>query len=179
MRIIGGRNKGKKLKSFDGDAIRPTSDRARESLFNILAPRILGCDFLDLCSGTGAVGIEAISRGANVVTFVDSSKDSAKIAEFNLKSIGNDTRVVLSDAKKFTLQTAKKYDVIFFDPPYAYPDFEDIMKAVKDRKLLKDDGLFVYEHKSDKSSIEIDGFILKDTRKYGIAVFDFYIEGEL
>ena len=116
MRIIAGKNKGKKLKSFDGDAIRPTSDRARESLFNILSPRLLGCDFLDLCCGTGAVGIEAISRGASVVTFVDSSKDSAKIAEFNLKSIGNDTRVNVCDASRFVNQTYQKFDIIFFDP---------------------------------------------------------------
>ncbi len=179
MRIIGGKNKGKKLKSFEGDAIRPTSDRARESLFNILAPRLLDCDFLDLCCGTGAVGIEAISRNAKSVTFVDSSKDSAKIAEFNLKSIGSDIKVNLMDAKRFVLQTQNTYDIIFFDPPYAYADFEEIIKSVKERKLLKDGGLFIYEHKSDKPSIEIKGYILKDSRKYGIAVFDFYKEGEV
>lgn len=179
MRIIAGKNKGKKLKSFEGDAIRPTSDRARESLFNILVPSILGCDFLDLCCGTGAVGIEAISRGAGSVTFVDSSKDSAKICEFNLKSIGNGTRVNISDANNFILQTYQKFDIIFFDPPYAFLGFEDIMKAVKERKVLKTGGLFIYEHKSDKQSVEIDGFTLKDTRKYGIATFDFYVEGEL
>ena len=179
MRIIAGKNKGKKLKSFEGDAIRPTSDMARESLFNILAPKLLGCDFLDLCCGTGAVGIEAISRGAGAVTFVDSSKDSAKISEFNLKSIGNSTRVNVCDAGRFVMQTSKNYDIIFFDPPYAFLGFEDIMKIVKERRLLKDGGLFIYEHKSDKPSLEIDGFILKDSRKYGIAIFDFYTEGEL
>ena len=83
MRIIAGKNKGKKLKSFEGDAIRPTSDRARESLFNILSPMLLGSDFLDLCCGTGAVGIEAISRGAATVDFVDSSKESAKIKQIS------------------------------------------------------------------------------------------------
>ena len=177
MRIIAGKNKGKKLKSFEGDAIRPTSDRARESLFNILSPKLLGRDFLDLCSGTGAVGIEAISRGANSVTFVDISKESAKIAEFNLKSIGNTTRVNLCDANRFVNQTYQKFDIIFFDPPYAFLGFEDIMKAVKERKLLNDGGLFIYEHKTDKPSVEINGFELYDTRKYGIAVFDFYKEG--
>ena len=179
MRIIAGKNKGKKLKSFEGDAIRPTSDRARESLFNILSPMILGSDFLDLCCGTGAVGIEAISRGANSVTFVDSSKDSAKIAEFNLKSIGNTSRVNICDANRFVNQTIQSFDIIFFDPPYAFTGFEDIMKCVKERKLLKDGGIFIYEHKTDKPSVEIDGFELKDSRKYGIAVFDFYKEGQL
>ena len=179
MRIIAGKNKGKKLKSFEGDAIRPTSDRARESLFNILSPMLLGCDFLDLCCGTGAVGIEGISRGANSVTFVDSSKDSVKIAEFNLKSIGNNTRVNLCDASRFVNQTNQKFDIIFFDPPYAFTGFEEIMKSVKERKLLKDGGLFIYEHNADRPTATINGFTLKDSRKYGIAVFDFYVEGEL
>ncbi len=179
MRIIAGKNKGKKLKSFEGDAIRPTSDRARESLFNILAPKLLGCDFLDLCCGTGAVGIEAISRSASSVTFVDCSKESAKIAEFNLKSIGNGTRVNICDASRFVNQTYQRFDIIFFDPPYAFLGFEDIMKTVKERNLLKDGGLFIYEHKADKPSVEIKGFLLKDSRKYGIAVFDFYVESEL
>ena len=174
MRIIGGKNKGKKLKTFDGDEIRPTSDRARESLFNILMPRLLGCDFLDLWSGTGAVGIEAISRGANSVTFVDASKDSAKIAEFNLKSISNNTKVKVCDAIRFVKETNLKFDIIFFDPPYAYLGFEEIMLEVQSRNLLKEDGLFIYEHKSDKPSQQIKGFTLKDSRKYGIAVFDFY-----
>ena len=180
MRIIGGKNKGKKLKSFEGDAIRPTSDRARESLFNILAPRLLGAEFLDLCSGTGAVGIEAISRGASLVTFVDVSRESAKIAEFNLKSISSDIKVNLSDAKKFVSQTYLKFDIIFFDPPYAFQGFEDILSIVKERNLLKDGGVFIYEHKVDKPSVEIDGYVLKDTRKYGIAIFDFYcLKGEV
>ncbi len=179
MRIIAGKNKGKKLKSFDGDAIRPTSDRARESLFNILAPTLLGVDFLDLCCGTGAVGIEAISRGAKTVTFVDSSKDSAKICEFNLKSIGNNTKVDLCDANRFVNQTTKSFDIIFFDPPYAFLGFEDIMKAVNERNLLKDGGLFIYEHKADKPTLTVNGFELKDSRKYGIAVFDFYVKGEV
>ena len=87
MRIIGGKNKGKKLKSFDGQDIRPTSDRARESLFNILGSRVFGCDFLDLCSGTGGVGLESYSRGANSVTFVDSSLKSLNLAKENANSI--------------------------------------------------------------------------------------------
>ena len=76
MRIIAGKNKGKKLKSFDGHDIRPTSDRAKESLFNILGSKVLGCDFLDLSSGTGGVGLVSYSRGANSVTFLDSSQKS-------------------------------------------------------------------------------------------------------
>lgn len=174
MRIISGKHKGKKLKSFDGFDVRPTSDRAREALFSMLAFDIIGCDFLDLCSGTGAMGLEAVSRGANSVTFVDNSQESIKICDFNLKSIKEKGEIVKSDALNFLKTTTKKFDIIFFDPPYAFSDIENILKAVKDRNLLKENGKFIYEHKSDSPSKEIDGFSLYNTKKYGIAIFDFY-----
>lgn len=174
MRIIGGKNKGKKLKSFDGQDIRPTSDRARESLFNILGGRVFGCDFLDLCSGTGGVGLESYSRGANSVTFVDSSQKSLNLAKENAKSIGLDKDFVLTSAENFLKKTDKKFDIIFFDPPYAFGGVEEILKIVKEKQILKDDGLFIYERVADKQSIEVLGFELLQSRKYGIAVFDFY-----
>lgn len=174
MRIISGKHKGKKLKSFDGFDVRPTSDRAREALFSMLAFDIIGCDFLDLCSGTGAMGLEAISRGANSVTFVDNSQESIKICDFNLKSIKENANIVKSDALSFLKTTAKQFDIIFFDPPYIFDDIKSILKVVCEKKLLKDNGKFIYEHKSDKSSLEVDGFTLYNTKKYGIAIFDFY-----
>ncbi len=174
MRIIAGRFKGKKLKTFVGDKIRPTSDRARESLFNILAPRLLNCSFLDLCAGTGAVGIEAISRSAKDVEFVDIDKESVKIAEFNLKSINQNKRVNLCDAKSYLISTNKKFDIIFYDPPYDDNDFDNILSLVLKKQLLNENGVFIYEHKVDKPSKEISGFKKFDSRKYGIAVFDFY-----
>ena len=174
MRIISGKHRGKKLKSFDGFDVRPTSDRAREALYNILAFEIAGCDFLDLCSGTGAMGLEALSRGANSVTFVDNAQERIKICDFNLKSIKESADIVRSDALNFLKSTNKKFDIIFFDPPYAFSDIENILKVVFDRKLLKDGGKFIYEHKSENSSKEVENFELYNTKKYGIAVFDFY-----
>lgn len=174
MRIIAGQFKGKKLKTFVGDAIRPTSDRARESLFNIIAPRLLNCSFLDLCAGTGAVGIEAISRNAKCVEFVDIDKESVKIAEFNLKSIGKNVKVNLCDAKRYLLTTTKKFDVIFYDPPYENKDIEDVLSIVLKNKILNDGGVFIYEHKVDRPSKDVEGYLKFDSRKYGIAVFDFY-----
>ena len=174
MRIIAGQFKGKKLKTFLGDNIRPTSDRARESLFNILMPRLLNCSFLDLCAGTGAVGIEAISRNAKMVEFVDIDKESAKIAEFNLKSIGQNTRVNLCDAKRYLISTTKKFDIIFYDPPYESNDFDEVMSLVFKNKILNENGIFIYEHKVDRPSKDVIGFTKFDSRKYGIAVFDFY-----
>ena len=174
MRIIGGKNKGKKLKSFDGQDIRPTSDRARESLFNILGSRVFGCDFLDLCSGTGGVGLESYSRGANSITFVDSSQKSLNLAKENAKSIGLDKEFVLSSADNFLKRTDKKFDIIFFDPPYIFDGVSEILKIIKERNILKDGGLFIYERVADKFSQEVSGFELMQSRKYGIAVFDFY-----
>ena len=174
MRIIGGKNKGKKLKSFDGQDIRPTSDRARESLFNILGSRVFGCDFLDLCSGTGGVGLESYSRGANTVTFVDSSQKSLNLAKENAKSIGLDKEFVLTPADNFLKRTDKKFDIIFFDPPYVFDGVSEILKIVNEKQILKEGGLFIYERVADKQSQEVLGFELIQSRKYGIAVFDFY-----
>ena len=174
MRIIGGKNKGKKLKNFDGQDIRPTSDRARESLFNILGSRVFGCDFLDLCSGTGGVGLESYSRGANSVTFVDSSLKSLNLAKENAKSIGLDKEFVLSPVDNFLKRTDKKFDIIFFDPPYIFDGVSEILKIVKERNILKDGGLFIYERVVDKQCKQVTGFELIQSRKYGIAVFDFY-----
>ena len=174
MRIIGGKNKGKKLKSFDGQDIRPTSDRARESLFNILGSRVFGCDFLDLCSGTGGVGLESYSRGANTVTFVDSSQKSLNLAKENAKSIGLDKEFVLTSADNFLKRTNKQFDIIFFDPPYAFDGVSEILKIVNEKQILKEGGLFIYERVADKQSQEVLGFELIQSRKYGIAVFDFY-----
>ena len=174
MRIISGKHRGKNLKSFEGFDVRPTSDRAKEALFSMLMTKVVGCDFLDLCSGTGAIGLEAISRGANTVTFVDNSKESLKICEFNLKSIKESANLVYSDALNFLKTTLKTFDIIYFDPPYVFDDIASVLSIVYDRKLLKENGLIIYEHKSDKPSLETKNLKLINTKKYGIAILDFY-----
>ena len=178
MRIISGKHKGKKLKSFDGDKIRPTSDKAREALFSILYNKVIGADFLDLCCGTGAVGLEAISRGANLVTFVDSSTSSVKLCEQNLKSIKENAEIILKDANLFLKTTDNKFDIIFFDPPYVFDDILSLLKIIKDRKILKENAIFIYEHIKDKPSIKVDGYELINTKRYGLAVLDFYQQTE-
>src|SRR6266849_5468173 len=118
MRIIAGKYRGRKLKSPPSLKTRPTSDRLRETLFNILAPRIEGARFLDLCAGSGAVGIEALSRGAAHVTFVD-----------------GETEVVSREALDFlgrnVKHEAEPFDIIFFDPPYA-TDYEEVLSYVSE-----------------------------------------------
>jgi 16S rRNA (guanine(966)-N(2))-methyltransferase RsmD len=137
--------------------IRPTSDRLRETLFNVLAPRIEEARFLDLCAGSGAVGIEALSRGASFVTFVDRSRKMCGLVESNLDLCGvpeEMTEVVLSEAAEYLRRTSgenwrggQAWDVAFFDPPYAI-DYTPTLEAfgTQTDALLREGGVLVVEH---------------------------------
>src|SRR5919107_1933859 len=122
MRIIAGLYKGRNLKSPPSLNVRPTSDRLRETLFNVVAPRIQEARFLDLCAGSGAVGIEALSRGASHATFVDRSRRSCKLIESNVElcRISEEQQEIYSaEASEFLRQTTSTpWDIVFFDPPY-------------------------------------------------------------
>ncbi|MCA1616854.1 MAG: 16S rRNA (guanine(966)-N(2))-methyltransferase RsmD [Acidobacteria bacterium] len=154
MRIIAGEYRGRVLKSPPSLQIRPTSDRLRETLFNVLAPRIGGVRFLDLCAGSGAVGIEAASRGAAFVTFVDKSRKMCGLVEANLDLCGvpeETTEVVLSDAAEFVRRAntrgAEPWDIAFYDPPYAL-DYLPALEAFASpaATALAGGGLLVVEH---------------------------------
>jgi 16S rRNA (guanine966-N2)-methyltransferase len=132
--------------------VRPTSDRLRETLFNVLAPRIEGSRFLDLCAGSGAVGIEALSRGAAHTTFVDRSRKMCGLIESNLDLCGvpeDETEVVLSEAAEFLRRAAVRgdtpWDIAFFDPPYAI-DYLPVLAAFGTGAMLHTEGLLVVEH---------------------------------
>jgi len=126
MRVIAGKYRGRNLKSPPSIQVRPTSDRLRETLFGILYPRIEGSRFLDLCAGSGAVGIEALSRGAAHATFVDRSRKMCGLIESNLDLCEvpeEETDVVMSEAAGFLRRVALRrsdiWNIAFFDPPYA------------------------------------------------------------
>ncbi len=174
MRVIGGKFRGKKLKSFEGQDIRPTSDRAKESIFNIINLKINGSSFLDLFCGTGSMGIEALSRGAERVVFTDVSANSVKLTNENLKSVKQEINALKIDAKDFLASCKESFDIIFLDPPYDYDQVVVLIGLIVKNNLLNKDGLIIYEHKSDRQSQNFDGLKLYDVRKYGIAVFDFY-----
>jgi 16S rRNA (guanine(966)-N(2))-methyltransferase RsmD len=134
--------------------VRPTSDRLRETLFNVLAPRIEGTRFLDLCAGSGAVGIEALSRGAAHATFVDRSRKMCGLVESNLDLCGvpeDETEVVMSEAAEFLRRAhargSEGWDVIYFDPPYAL-DYLPVLLLIgtPESTLLKEDGVLIAEH---------------------------------
>jgi 16S rRNA (guanine(966)-N(2))-methyltransferase RsmD len=154
VRIIAGEYRGRVLKSPPSMQIRPTSDRLRETLFNVIAPRVGGARFLDLCAGSGAVGIEALSRGASFVHFVDRSRKMCGLVEANLDLCGvpeDQTEVVQSEAAEFLRRARGRgelsWDIVFFDPPYA-TDYLPALEAfgAHDSQLLADGGLLVAEH---------------------------------
>lgn len=173
MRVISGKHKGRILKTLQSNDIRPTSDRAKEALFNIISAKIPQSDFLDIFAGSGAIGIEAISRGAKKVTLVDASRDSVAVIKKNLSAVNEKADVYLDDAKSFLSKSADKYDVIFFDPPYDYRSANALLETIYARNALKDDGIIIYEHKADYTDFSTEFFDIYDKRKYGIAVFEF------
>ena len=154
MRIISGTFRGRVLKSPSGNKTRPTSDRLRETLFNVLQTKIEpDTRFLDLCAGTGAIGIEALSRGARFATFVDKSRRACALIEENLDLLEipeDQTEIFQSPAEDFLRRlngNSGGWDIVFFDPPYQ----EDYMKVIRliadeEPKLLNDNGIFVAEH---------------------------------
>jgi 16S rRNA (guanine966-N2)-methyltransferase len=118
MRVIGGEFRSRVLKSVPGLDVRPTPDRLRESLFNILAPRIAGVVFADLYAGSGAVGIEALSRGASRVVFVEPNRAAVNVIRQNLKSLEIDARTQVLQGRATALLGGIRADIVFLDPPY-------------------------------------------------------------
>src|SRR5258708_3890947 len=118
MRVIGGEFRSRKLKSLPGMDIRPTPDRLRETLFNILAPRIEGVVFLDAYAGTGAVGIEALSRGASKAIFIERQRDAADLIRENLETLKATGRGIVMRGSVALLLPRQQADIVFLDPPY-------------------------------------------------------------
>jgi 16S rRNA (guanine966-N2)-methyltransferase len=183
VRIIAGKYRGRRLKSPPSRETRPTSDRLRETLFNVLAPRIKGGRFLDLCAGSGAVGIEALSRGAAHATFVDQARKMCALIEANLDEIGvdeNDVEVMNDEAVEFLRRRAKKegppFDIIFFDPPYE-ADYDVALERLgeDDGVLLAAAAIVVVEHHKKKEIAERFGALHRyRTLKQGDSVLSFY-----
>jgi 16S rRNA (guanine(966)-N(2))-methyltransferase RsmD len=166
MRIIGGEFKGRRLRTVSGLSVRPTSDRLRETLFNILGSRVQDSQFLDVCAGSGAVGLEALSRGAAAVTFVERSPRALSAIEENLRAnrvpTGPDARARLlkGDAARTIAilgKRAEKFDIVFFDPPYESGIYEQVMTQLGRGQILSPHAIVVVEHRSSGSPAEAYG----------------------
>lgn len=173
MRIISGKYRGMTLAPIKEAEIRPTADRVKESLFNILYPYISGAKVLDLFCGSGNLGIECLSRGAEFVHFNDLSKDSIGVLKKNLLRLRNENFIITQSDFTVCLMRPYKYDLIFIDPPYAKEYGVDALKIIAAGNKLTDGGIAVYER--DRSFTEkIDGLELFDERKYGKTYLSFF-----
>ncbi len=174
MRIISGKHRGLKLSEFAGGEIRPTADRVKESLFNIIAPDIAGAYVLDLFAGSGSLGIECLSRGAEYVIFNDVSKDSIKVLKSNLSKLRDcENYGVYNLDFAQCLCRVKRADIIFIDPPYRLEAGIEALKIIADRRILTDGGIAVYERDRAFSG-EIAGLTLFDERRYGKTTLSFF-----
>lgn len=175
MRIIGGKHRGRKLTEFSVGEIRPTSDRAREALFNILTPKIVGAEVLDLFCGSGGLGLEAVSRGAERAHFNDISKNSLAVLNKNIAALGEGGQCVVTnrDFSEFLAHTSDRFDIIFLDPPYKEEFGVMALEIIAFKGLLKDGGIAVYERDRAFTG-EVEGLEKYDERKYGKAYLTFF-----
>lgn len=180
MRVISGKVRGLKLDTPKNEDVRPTTDRVKESLFNIISPYIIDSNVLDLFAGTGSLGIECLSRGASYATFVDVSKESIKIVKSNIEKarVENESTILNMDfksaIKRLRLQN-KKFDIIFMDPPYYKNMFIDAISNIDSADLLSQDGIIVVEHdKQDKFEDKIGRLEKIRDKKYGNTTLTFY-----
>ncbi len=177
MRVITGKARGVVLKTPDGMNTRPTSDRVKEALFSAINFDIPGMDVLDLFGGTGQLGIEALSRGANRAVFVDASEDACKLIRENLKrtKLECQGRVVRSDYLSYLKTCKEKFGIIFLDPPYAEVFLENSLNFIAEIDILQSGGIIVAERPLGKDlSLELPGFTRSRDYKYGNTLVTFY-----
>lgn len=170
MRVISGSARGKKLLCAEGLDIRPTLDRVKESIFNMIAFDTPDASVLDLFSGSGALGIEALSRGAKNAVFVDLSPNSIDITKKNLAltHLEDKATVIKQDALDFVKNTTYKFDIIFLDPPYESSIYDDIIREIKKSEILNPKGFIIVEADSVLTPpFESEPFKIHREKKYG------------
>lgn len=181
LRVIAGKAGGLPLESLEGKAIRPTAERVRAALFSILAPRIEGARFLDLYAGTGANGIEALSRGANYAVFVERDKAAAEVIGRNLARTGfsSQSKCILGampEALDHVPMEEGSYSIVFADPPYRAVDLCQLLIWVKERAILEKNGILIVEHAEPVGRLaDMESALrLVDMRKYGSTCLSFF-----
>jgi 16S rRNA (guanine966-N2)-methyltransferase len=185
MRIVAGRFRGKGLNSPSDQSIRPTADRVRESMFNILASRLGpvldGVRVLDLFAGTGALGLEALSRGAAHVTFVDTGAEARGLIRDHIEAFGAGgiTKLLRRDATDLGVPgSMKPFNLVFLDPPYGKTLGEQALAGLRDNNWLAPGATIVWEESRDATLDIPAGFTLTDRREYGAAAIHFLVFGE-
>lgn len=175
MRVITGKARGRILQTLEGDDVRPTIDRVKEAVFSIIQFDIEGRRVLDLFAGSGQMGIEALSRGAQEATFVDLSKSSIAVVKANLNHthLMDDARIVQTDALSFLKLGADAFDIVFVDPPYATDLVIKSLKLLPER--VSDGGAVICETPKDAELPEKEGnLVLQRQYKYGRTMISVY-----
>lgn len=156
LRIIGGEWRGRKLRFADGEGLRPTTDRVRETLFNWLAPRIHGARCLDLFAGSGALGLEALSRGASEVVFVDTNPAAITALKENLALLkAENTEVIRGDGLNYLQGNSRQFDVVFLDPPFRRDLLQPALKLLAEQGWLAEGARLYLELESEESLPEL------------------------
>ncbi len=179
MRIIGGSLRGKNLASLSGRSIRPTTDRLRESIFNIIAARVSNAMVLDLFAGTGALGIEALSRQARAAVFIDERRDAVAVIYRNLEMcrLLDRARVILGDVTRGLDRipmTRLRFDLVFMDPPYNRGFVKNGLNLLRRNPVLAPGHRLILEHSlQEPLPFGLEGYVLHDQRRYGKTLVSF------
>ncbi len=179
MRVISGSARGLKLNAPKNNDVRPTTDRIKESLFNIISTKVYNSVVLDLFAGSGALGIECLSRGAKEAYFCDNNKESIKVLTSNLEKTRfiDKSNIIKGDYKEAISKLGHKkmrFDLIFVDPPYYEGYFEDVLNKIQKFELLKNDGVIVVEHDAKDVLKDFGDYYIIREKKYGITILTFY-----
>lgn len=180
MRVVTGSARGVRLLTPDGIKTRPTADRVKEGLFSIIQFEIEGRRILDLFAGTGQLGIEALSRGAESAVFVDASKEAVNLVKENLKrtKLEKNARVLQADYATFLRSCRETFDIVFLDPPYAEKFLENALKTISEIDILRDGGIIICEKAVEKAlETMIPGLILQKEYRYGKTSLVLYRKG--
>jgi len=174
MRIAGGKYKSRSFSPGKSFKARPTTDIAKEALFNILSNRydFEDCEILDLFSGTGSIGYEFISRGARIVTMVEMNPRHVAFIHSVLSTLGEKANVLTTDAFRFVPTCRQSYDIVFADPPYDHPHFAKIVELVLSSGIIKPNGTFIIEHSKQYDFGALPHF--SELRKYGHVHFSLF-----
>ena len=177
MRVITGSARGAKSKTLEGLATRPTSDRVKEAIFNIIQFDIQGRRVLDLFGGSGQLAIEALSRGADYAVIVDQSAEAVKVIKDNLKKTKFDQQasVFQMDYLHYLSTAREKFDLIFLDPPYAEKSLENALQKISEIDILSEGGIIICERPKDKvMPPEVGGLLCSRDYNYGKTAVNLY-----
>ena len=179
MRIISGEHKGRRLVGGKKTEVRPTSDKVKESIFNVLREEVEGKRVLDLFAGAGSLGIEALSRGAQWVTFVDASSQSINILKKNLKNLNlkSKSTVLRLDGLRALNKLKQNFQIIFADPPYLKGFVQRIIDSVAQSEVLEKNGILILEHhKKEALSLPEEKLSVLKQKKFGDTVISFFLK---